>query len=236
MGALSSLWNRTKLYKWSDLSSWSRASVCLVCGDLDADMHGVCDACLADFPIRAEAKLRRTITAVDVAFATYRYEFPIINLVRRTKFHRDLGALTALQTCFAEAFTHHLKGIDFLVPVPLSSRRFLDRGFNQAGELARGLGKASGKPVRYDVVKRLGGGAPQSLLGAAARRENIKGVFQTTTSVLGKRIALVDDVITTGSTCSALAEVLRAAGAARIICLAVAATPHRQVDGKASLD
>lgn len=239
MGALSSLWNSKKLYNFPGLGGWSGSGICLVCGGLDANAQCVCDACLADFPIRTTTKLTRTIVAVDVAFAAYRYEFPITSLVKCTKFHMDLGALAALQIGFARAFMHHLGEIDFLVPVPLSPRRFLNRGFNQAGELARYLGNASGKPVRYDLVRRWhsgGGGAPQSLLGAAARRENTRGVFHTTAVLGGERVALVDDVITTGATCSSLAETLRAAGAARIICLATAATPRRQAEGKLSLD
>lgn len=236
IGDLFSLWKSEKLYNLLARNGWwSLASICRVCGALDARSVGVCDACLADFPRRPQTKLQRTIAAVDVAFAAYLYDFPITSLVKSVKFHNDLSALAVLQAGFSETFKLQLGEIDFLVPVPLSPGRFFHRGFNQAGELARCLGKVSGKPVRYDMVKRQRGGAPQSLLGADARHNNTKGVFRTTSTFSGKQIALIDDVITTGATCSSLAEVLRDAGAARIICLAVAATPHRQADRELGL-
>lgn len=228
IGALSSLWNRAKLYKLLSSRAWTSSGICLVCGGLDADASGVCGGCLADFPRRQKSRLTRTIASVDVAYAAYRYEFPITNLIKSAKFHADLGALALLQVGFAHTFEAHLGEIDFLVPVPLSPWRFVHRGFNQAGELARSLGNASGKPVRYDLVTRLRGwSAPQSLLGAAARHENMKGAFRATAEVKGAQIAIVDDVITTGATCSSMADVLRAAGAARIVAMAVAATPPR---------
>lgn len=237
IGDLFSLWKSEKLYNLLARRGWeSPASICLVCGALDARPRGVCDACLADFPRRPQTKLQRTIAAVDAAFAAYRYDFPITSLVKSVKFHNDLSALAVLQAGFTETFKLQLGEIDFLVPVPLSPGRFFYRGFNQAGELARCLGRASGKPVRYDLVKRQRGGAPQSLLGADARHDNTRGVFRTTATFRGKRIALIDDVITTGATCSSLAEVLRGAGAARVICLAVAATPHRHADRELGVD
>ena len=78
-----------------------------------------------------------------------------------------------------------------------------------------------------------GWSAPQSLLSAAARHENMKGAFRAIADVKGARIAIVDDVITTGATCSSMADVLRAAGAARIVAMAVAATPRRHEDDRA---
>jgi ComF family protein len=236
IGALSSLWNCKKLYKPATTDWHFGAGACLICGGLDARTGGVCDACQADFPSRGSIRLTRTIAAVDAAFAAYRYEFPITSLVKRAKFQQDLSALAALQASFTQTFMHQLGEIDLLVPVPLSPRRFLNRGFNQAGELARSLGKASGKTVRFDLVKRERGGVAQSSLGAAERRENTKGVFRATGPLRGECIALVDDVITTGATCSSLAKILRAAGASRIICLAIAATPLRQAEEESKPD
>ncbi len=234
IGALSSLWNRAKLYKLLSSRAWASSGICLVCGGLDVDASGVCAGCLTDFPRRRKSRLTRTIASIDVAYAAYRYEFPITHLIKSAKFHADLGALALLQVAFTHTLEAHLGEIDFLVPVPLSPWRFVHRGFNQAGELARGLGNASGKPVRYDLVMRLRGwSAPQSLLSAAARHENMKGAFRAIADVKGARIAIVDDVITTGATCSSMADVLRAAGAARIVAMAVAATPRRHEDDRA---
>ena len=113
--------------------------------------------------------------------------------------------------------------------MPLLPWRFLRRGFNQAGELAQVLSHSTRYPLRRDLVfRRQSWGQAQSLLSAVARRENMKDAFKVSGNVAGQRIAIVDDIITTGATCSALADTLRAAGAVRVIAVAAAATPlHR---------
>ena len=229
IGAMSSLWNWAKLYKQPYFNGWRSGGLCLVCGALDGDHGGVCCGCLVDFPRREEPRLSRKIGAVDAAFAAYHYEFPIANLIQSTKFHADLSALALLQANFTQVLVAPLGEIDFLVPVPLAPGRFVQRGFNQAAELARALGKARGVPVRYGLVARQAWGSPaQSRLSAKARRENIKGAFRADVRLRGARIAVVDDVITTGATCGAVAEALRAAGAAEVIAIAVAATPYHR--------
>ena len=228
-GVLSSLWNRLKLYKSQASESLRRAGVCLVCGGFEVERGAMCQACWADLPRRTDQRLKRNILSVDTAFAAFHYEFPITELIKSVKFWADLGALSALKESFAAALAGRVEAIDFLVPVPLAPLRFARRGFNQAGELARALGSASKTPVRFAAIEHTHAwAAAQSRLGARARLENSRGAFRAAKDLSGARICIVDDVITTGATCSAVAAALRAAGASEVIAVAVAATALRQ--------
>lgn len=233
-GALSSLWNRAKLYKRPTPWWFEPRDICFICHGLACGTGSLCGGCRADLPRRAQPRLRRKIDSVDAAFAAFRYEFPISECIKSAKFHADLGALSVLATGFTENFLLELEEVDVLIPVPLLPWRFLRRGFNQAGELALALSLVTQYPLRRDLVcRRQSWGQSQSLLGAAARRENMKGAFKLSGDVAGRRIAIVDDIITTGATCSALAEVLRAAGAVRVIAVAAAATSLRRDESPA---
>ena len=104
-----------------------------------------------------------------------------------------------------------------ILPVPIHSSRRRERGFNQAEELARRLGKELGLPVRTDILKRSRRTADQKELSAADRRKNLQNAFSVSVPLTGlRRVLLVDDVYTTGSTLNACARALRAAGAERV--------------------
>ena len=129
----------------------------------------------------------------------------------------DLGRLLA-----AYLGTRRLPA-DVLVPVPLHRRRERERGYNQSALLARELGKLTGIPVTPDVLRRSRDTPPQvTLEGHVERRRNIEGAFDCVGVVAGQAVLLVDDVVTTGSTMSACAEPLKAAGATSVWGLALA--------------
>jgi ComF family protein len=117
--------------------------------------------------------------------------------------------------------------VDALVPVPLHSRRLRERGFNQAAEVARSLGRALERPVLLAGIRRRGAQAAQTGHGALERLENVASAFAVERNLAGARLAIVDDVVTTGATVNALAAALRRAGAARCDVWAVARTPER---------
>jgi len=118
--------------------------------------------------------------------------------------------------------------IDAVVPVPLHWRRRWARGFNQSELLARGIARRCGVPM-VRVLHRTRPTATQTGLSNTGRRHNVAGAFQVRRpqSVAGKRILLVDDVMTTGSTAAACARALRRAGAGRIVVLTVARADRR---------
>jgi ComF family protein len=172
-------------------------STCPRCA-LDSPSGAVCGRCLAQPP------------SYDATVAALGYAFPADTLVHALKFRGELALAGLLSSCLRERVS--LQGIDCIVPVPLSSERLRERGYNQALEIARHLG---GK-LEPDAVARSRDAPPQAGLDREARRRNVRGAFRCQRSFAGERIALVDDVMTTGATLDALAAALKDAGAASV--------------------
>lgn len=107
---------------------------------------------------------------------------------------------------------------ELILPVPLHTRRLRQRGFNQAGLLARTLGRRLGLPASFDCLLRTCWTEPQTRLNREQRLQNVKDAFQVADPmrVKGRRILLVDDVFTTGTTLNECAKTLKAAGAAEV--------------------
>jgi len=179
---------------------------CPECGEPG---HGPerCPACHRDPPI---APIR----------AACRYAWPVDRLIHAMKFHRDLVAARGLGEVLAEAVAE--QSADALIPVPLHRQRLAERGFNQALELARPVTKATGAALWPHHAVRQRATAAQSGLDARARQANIQGAFRIRRPVAGARIAIVDDVVTTGGTTGELARALLEAGAATVTVWAVA--------------
>ena len=110
---------------------------------------------------------------------------------------------------------------DLVVPIPLHRSRFVERGFNQAELLAKGVSRATGLPVLQALVRQLPGES-QTSRSRVGRRTLPEETFLVQTDIRDRRIVLVDDVVTTGSTLNAAAEVLLAGGAAEVDGLAMA--------------
>ena len=112
---------------------------------------------------------------------------------------------------------------EVIVPVPLHPRRERTRGYNQSELLARTVGKRMGLPVRPGIVRRVRNTPPQvSIENYEERRSNIEGSFACPAGLSGESVLLMDDVVTTGSTMSACAAALKAAGARSVWGLAFA--------------
>jgi ComF family protein len=122
-----------------------------------------------------------------------------------------------------------IQKLDYLIPVPLHPVKFRDRGFNQARWIADGLGKAVQKPVRSKLMKRIKHTISQTTLDRKERLNNMKKAFKINQDVTDKNIGIVDDVLTTGSTISSIASILKDAGAKTIVALTVA-TPLEKKD------
>lgn len=167
----------------------------------------------------------------DHVEAVWRYTFPIDSLINRFKHHanwplgRLMGALLASH--LQHAFSEGLRRPDQLVPVPLARSRERQRGFNQAAMLSRWLSAALAIPSEERWLQRSRDTAAQQTLKAQARRHNLCQAFtlMPRAAVRGRHVALVNDVLTTGATCEALAQLLRQNGAARVDVYCLARTP-----------
>ncbi len=158
----------------------------------------------------------------DTAFCAFRYRFPLDHLLTGLKFRRQLANGRVLGVCMLNELVPWLalRGAEplpeALVPVPLHWRREWHRGFNQAREIARPLAAALRLPLRTGIVKRVAATQEQSGLKGSARRRNVNGAFAAKRGHGLSHVAIVDDVVTTGSTVAALPRELRASGVARV--------------------
>lgn len=196
-----------------------------LCPECEADLprlENACRRCAVPLPVEAEtcARCVRKPPAFDRCRAPFLYQFPIDAMIRRYKFHQalDLGRILGgrLTTFLVRDLVERPQRIDALVPVPLHVSRLRKRGYNQATELARTISAVLGLPVRHDLCARTRPTEPQARLSATERVRNMRGAFAANGEVTGLRLAIVDDVVTSGQTANALAKVLRRAGAIHI--------------------
>jgi ComF family protein len=204
--------------QWRGLTppAWSRIAFievpfCDTCGvpfDFDQGLGSRCAACSREAP------------AFDHARAACVYDEHVSDLILKLK-HADRTDLSGLfARWIARAAADLLPQIDGVVPVPLHRWRLLRRRYNQAAEIARPLAHQARLAYWPDVLVRRRSTGTQSGKSGDARRENVAGAFTVSPGgrrqVEGRRILLVDDVLTTGATAEGCALALRAAGAAGV--------------------
>ena len=217
---------------------------CVLCRQPGCGMD-LCPGCLLDLPWPADACQRCAlplppaqtlcgscqsgISAVDYCIAALSYEYPVDRLITALKFQRRLylarvlGELLTVR--LAEAFAAGLLAQpEILLPVPLHPRRLAERSYNQAAEIALVPGNRYGLEVRPNLCRRIRATPPQTGLSRRARLRNLQGAFRLDGSVAGCRVAVVDDVITTGATTLQLARLCKANGAGEVQVWAVART------------
>jgi ComF family protein len=154
------------------------------------------------------------------ARAAVRYDDVARTLVHALKFQDRVDLAPAMGRWMARAGQPLLADADLLVPVPLHWRRGFSRRYNQSGALARAIGKQSGVPVAIDALRRIRPTAHQIGLSRAERAANVQGAFRVPPKkrgeVQGRRLVLVDDVLTSGATVDACARALLRAKAASV--------------------
>ena len=159
------------------------------------------------------------------AHSLFIYQEPISSLLVRLKFSGDLSGLSSI-AALPRAADRLPPEPDLILPVPLHISRLRWRGFNQAVLLAKTCFPFWKDRIRVDLLQRHKKTVPQLGLTGAERRSNLRGAFSVRKpkEISGRRVLLVDDVFTTGSTLRECADVLRAAGAADVAAFTVART------------
>lgn len=202
----------------------------LICRACDASLPAIgpaCARCALPLPgpgLLCGRCLRKRHPAVDDSVAAFEYRFPVDRLVQRFKFGSDLALGRALAARLAQRLRFADRPHRLVVP-PLSPRRLRERGFNQALEVAKVLGRDLGVACEPRAILRVRETEAQHELDRARRLANLRGAFACAHRFDGAHLAIVDDVVTTGATVETLARVLKEAGAERVSVWAVARTP-----------
>jgi ComF family protein len=158
--------------------------------------------------------------AYDRARAAVRYDEVAKTLVHALKFHDRVDLAPTMGRWMAHAGGPLLAEADLLVPVPLHWRRGFSRRYNQSGALARAIGKQAGLPVAVEALRRIRPTAHQIGLSRAERAANVQGAFKVPAEgkaeIQGRRVVMIDDVLTSGATVDACARALLRAKAASV--------------------
>jgi ComF family protein len=207
---------------------------CVLCG-LSSGSVCICTACKLDLPwqgphcqqcglplnspgdrtcgrcIQKPPPFTRTVCPLQ-------YEFPADRLVQSFKFKRQLAAGRVLAHLLSEwTINKEAERPDMLIPVPLHNLRMIKRGFNQAYELGSYVGRMLEVPLFENALRRHRNTRAQSGLDRKQRRKNVRGAFYWHgLQKPGRHVALIDDVMTTGTTVTECARIIKKAGAKRV--------------------
>lgn len=222
--------NPTRLNMWRKIVQSVSAPVCQLCGapGLGPD---ICRGCFRDLPRPGYACRRCALPlgapgccgpclssppGFDAACAPFLYAFPVDRLLKSLKYDTQLKRARLCGELLGHAVRHRRPRPDVLVPVPLHRRRWRQRGFNQARELAVAVRRVCGLPLLDAVCARVRDTPPLWDLPPARRRLYLRGAFHVAADLRGLNVAVVDDVLTTGATADALARTLCRSGASRV--------------------
>ena len=208
-------------------------SYCVLCREPVKGAEGdrqLCQWCLATLPWRASPEQHAAMPGITRAFAPLSYEGAARQWVLDAK--REGGLISAgtlgvlLAESLMESYPFPSERPDLLVPVPLSARRLRARGHNQALLIGRQIARRLQLRIGHRRVRRTRHTPILAGLDAPRRRAEMAAGFSVPALPAGSRVAIVDDVVTTGATASALAEALLAAGAFEVHLWAATAAEH----------
>ncbi len=216
---------------------------CVLCGGYgQPPLLDLCAPCAADLPRNVNACVRCAVPLpahappdltcgaclkrpprFDRAIAPFRYGYPLDHLVRDFKYHGRLAYGRVLGTLLADHLLAHMVPLpDLIVPVPLHPARHRDRGFNQSSEIARPIAAQLGVAVDERLCSRVRTTEDQTLLTAIQRRRNVRRAFALERKPGVAHVAVLDDVLTTGSTANEIARTLKRGGVKQVSVWAVA--------------
>jgi ComF family protein len=221
------------------LQELSRVPVCRACLQKPEPLAAeyFCVQCrspfLSRFPLDEQGRCalcRRGVRGFDAAYSFGFYEAELRQLIHLFKYGRVHTLAAPLGKLLARALPHE-QAFDVIIPMPLHWRKRWQRGFNQSELLAREIGRRTDTPVE-NALRRVRNTAAQAGLTSAKRRLNVSGAFQARNraavdAINGRRVLLVDDVMTTGATAASCARALQRAGARQVTLLTLARADRR---------
>jgi ComF family protein len=202
---------------------------CLLCG-ADSSNHLLCPDCTKDLPPlpkyrcpqcseqtthgeRCGACLKDP-PAFEHSYAIFCYEFPVDRIIHAYKYGHQLAVGNWAAEFIAQQVANNT--YDLLIPMPLHPDRLCERGFNQAAEIARRISLNTGQQLTTETLTRSRATKPQAELPMKERSRNVRGAFECNTDLNGKRVLLIDDVMTTGATLREASRILKLHGASYI--------------------
>jgi ComF family protein len=193
------------------------APLCECCGipfSVPMETGSLCPECIATPP------------EFDVARAVMVYNHTASTLISALKYHDRMGAIARYAQQMQQAGADMLEHADALIPVPLHWRRLLKRRYNQSAWLAYALAERTGIACQPNLLTRIRNTTQQTGMKRSERQRNMRRAFAVKhpEQIAGKRIVLIDDVVTTGATANACARALKDAGAAWVGVLSIART------------
>jgi ComF family protein len=218
---------------------------CALCGQPGRENLDLCAGCEGDLPLNDNAcehcaeplptdhsglalcgRCLQRPPVFDACFAPFRYAFPVDRMIQGLKYRRELVYGRILGKLLARHLARRETRPELVIPVPLGLARYRERGFNQARELALPVCKSLGLTLNSAGVARHRETQEQASLDRKERLKNTQHAFALTAPLTARHVALVDDVVTTGSTANEISKLLRAAGVEWIEVWAVARAPR----------
>jgi ComF family protein len=213
--------------------SWDGAAICGDCVRRFAPARPRCRRCAIEVPAQATVcgACLKSPPVVERAIAAVAYDYPWDRLIARFKFHDGLDLTAALADRLLAAWQAAGPAPpDLVLPIPLAAGRLHERGYNQAWELARRIARRLGVAADPLLLLRARDTLHQIDLPFGRRAANVRGAFgvdaRRAHRLAGRRVAIVDDVMTTGATLEEAARTLLRAGAVAVEAWVVARTPR----------
>lgn len=197
---------------------------CCFCRRLTGPGRPVCARCAGKYPDRPAGQRERLLAPGLRAYAPLRYEGAVRGALLRFKFGERTGYASVFAAFMLKCLDENAISCDSITWVPLSERRLRERGYDQARLLAEALAAPVGLPCAPMLVKTRHTKPQSGLKSREQRRRNAEGAYRAADGapIRGKRVLLVDDIVTSGATLSECARVLKRSGAAAVVCLTAA--------------
>lgn len=224
------------VYKWLNIiQNTLLPSTCTLCGQRGQEQLALCADCHKELKFIGNSCIQCALPiddydsalicgqclqrppAFDRSLCLFTYETPARQLILSLKFRNKLAHARLLGSLLGLSVKHQAEELpDCILPVPLARQRIRERGFNQSLELSRPVSRLLDIPIQHRLIKRIRHTPAQSQLKLPQRHHNIRHAFQVEQQTVPAYIAIVDDVMTSGSTCHEIARVLKLAGARRV--------------------